>query len=85
MSDVLDEIEMAELLKCEISTVQDKARSGELPGIKFGRSWVFPRTAVLEVLHKLALADRKKPVLTAYFRKPPKRMPMELPRLVVQP
>jgi excisionase family DNA binding protein len=57
VNDVLDEIEAAELFDCEPSTIQEKARNGELPGVKIGRSWRFPRTALLEVLHTKALAN----------------------------
>ena len=46
MNDVLDEVEVACLLACDQKTVQEKARSGVLPAVKFGRSWRFPRTAL---------------------------------------
>lgn len=58
MKEVLTEQEVAELLDCEKSTVQEKARSGDLPGIKFGRSWVFPKTALLQSLHADAMRNR---------------------------
>lgn len=61
MNDVLNESEVAKLLDCEPLTVQEKARMGELPGVKFGRSWMFPRTALLEVLHTKALANKPMP------------------------
>lgn len=60
LNDVLDESEVAELLDCEPSTVQESARRGELPAVKFGRSWRFPRTALLEALHTKALANKPK-------------------------
>ena len=60
MNDVLDEAEVAELLDCEPKTVQEKARLGKLPAVKFGRSWRFPRSALMEALHKLALENTPK-------------------------
>ena len=60
MNDVLNEAEVAEILDCEPSTVQEKARLGELPAIKFGRSWRFPRVALLESLNARALANKPK-------------------------
>lgn len=61
MNDVLDEIEVAQILDCEPKTVQEKARCGELPAVKFGRSWRFPRTALLQSLNEMALANKPKP------------------------
>jgi hypothetical protein len=40
MNDVLNENEVAEILDCEPATVKEKARNGELPAVKFGRSWL---------------------------------------------
>lgn len=56
MNDILTEKEVADLLSCEPETVQARARSAELPGLKFGKSWVFPRSALLHRLHNQALA-----------------------------
>lgn len=47
----------AELLLCEPLTVQAKAAAGELPGLKLGRSWVFPREALMSTLNAQALAQ----------------------------
>lgn len=58
MDDVLDDSEVATLLDCDVRTVQEKARTGELPAIKFGRSWRFPKTALLHVLNELALKSK---------------------------
>jgi excisionase family DNA binding protein len=60
MNDVLDEVEVAEILDCEPKTVQEKARLGELPAIKFGRSWRFPRAALMQSLNDLALSNKAK-------------------------
>lgn len=85
LKDVLDENDVAELLDCEPSTVQEKARQGELPAVKFGRSWRFPRAALLESLNAKALANKPKPPLdpkgvTVGKVKSP-RQPPTLPRL----
>lgn len=45
---------VALLLKCSVRTVEDKARAGALPGVKFGESWVFPTQALLEAVNALA-------------------------------
>lgn len=61
LPDVLTVAQMAELLDCTQETVEDKTRERTLPGLKFGRSWVYPREAVLEVLRQQALAHVRPP------------------------
>ena len=83
MKDVMSKDEVAEILDCEPVTVEEKARTGELPGVKFGRSWIFPRTALLECLHTKALENTKprepvKPAAKA-VKNPFKRSPPQLP------
>lgn len=56
-SDVLSPEEMAQLLDCEVSTVDDKLRAGLLPGVKMGRSWVCPRSALMQALHDEAMKN----------------------------
>ena len=58
MNDILDEAEVAALLACEPSTVQAMAREGELPAVKFGKHWRFPRAALLEVVNRRALENK---------------------------
>jgi excisionase family DNA binding protein len=58
--DILTVDQVAALLDCTPVTIEAKARDAELPAVKFGRSWVFPRTALLEVLHAKALANTHK-------------------------
>jgi excisionase family DNA binding protein len=85
MNDVLCEAEVAQLLDCEPSTIQTKARENELPGVKYGRSWLFPRAALLEVLNRQAMQNltaKPKPSPLATTRKEPgkgKRTPPALP------
>jgi excisionase family DNA binding protein len=54
MNDILTTDEVADLLQCDVVTVENKLRQGELPGIKPGRSWMCPRVALLEVLNQQA-------------------------------
>lgn len=57
LDDILDETQVAHLLGCAPATVQEKALLGILPAVKFGRSWRFPREALLKVLNEQALAN----------------------------
>ena len=82
MNDVLNETEAADLLDCEPSTVQEAARRGELPAVKFGRSWRFPRVALLMALDKKAMenmakkaAVKPKAVQMATVRRMPPALP----------
>jgi excisionase family DNA binding protein len=59
--DILSKDQVADMLDCEPSTVEEKARNHELPGVKIGRSWLFPRQALMQRLNEMALA---KPVPT---------------------
>lgn len=43
-----------ELLRCAPKTVEDMLRAGDLPGRKFGDSWVLPTVAFLEVVNEIA-------------------------------
>lgn len=60
MSEILNEQEVAELLDCAPTTVQELARNKRLPGVQFGRSWRFPRAALLEVVNRMALDHTRK-------------------------
>lgn len=76
---VLNVEEVAAILNCEPSTVQEKARMHELPAVKFGRSWSFPVAALLEFLNSKARDnEQRKPcnpkgvtVSTQTTRQPP--------------
>ncbi|MEZ2293061.1 helix-turn-helix domain-containing protein [Variovorax sp. RCC_210] len=54
--DILNKDQVAQLLDCEPSTVEEKARNHELPAVKIGRSWLFPRQALMQRLNEMALA-----------------------------
>ena len=61
LPEVLTVTHLAELLDCTADTVEERTRSKELPGVKYGRSWVYPRDAVLDVLCRQALAHVRVP------------------------
>lgn len=56
---VLSTEQMASLLDCAETTVEDLARRQELAGLQFGRGWIFPLEANLRVLNDRALARVK--------------------------
>jgi excisionase family DNA binding protein len=56
MNEILTVDEVAALLMCTKETVELCARQGKLPGVKFSRSWVFPREALLQRVNEMALA-----------------------------
>jgi excisionase family DNA binding protein len=49
--------EVAALLRCSAYTVEEAARSGDLPGIKPGGSWIFPSDALQRRLNEKALEE----------------------------
>lgn len=51
---LLDPPQVADLLRCSVRTVEDHARSGTLPGVKFGEGWVFPFDALMRAINRLA-------------------------------
>lgn len=55
LSELLTATEVAAMLQCEPDTVEEKTRRRELPAVRFGRSWVYPRVALMQVLNRLAL------------------------------
>lgn len=85
MNDILTEKEVAKLLDCEPTTVQEKARNADLPGLKFGRSWVFPRSALMEVLHTKAMARTHTTAnpLATFVGKSKRKAPPVLPTLTL--
>lgn len=55
---VLDVAEVATLMRCSPKTVQERARTGDLPGLKWGDDWVFPAGALARRLDELAMQPR---------------------------
>lgn len=56
-NETLDLHGVAALCKAEPETIAQYARSGELPGTKMGKSWVFLRDDVLAFLRKRILQE----------------------------
>jgi excisionase family DNA binding protein len=82
--EILTKQEVAQLLDCELSTIEEKARTRELPGVKIGRSWIFPRQALLQRLNEIALAKPDAPKPTGVIMQPKgRRAPPALPPLPV--
>lgn len=64
--DTLNAAQAADMLFADIETIHILARSGELPGAKVGKSWVFLREDVIEFLRgrvRTETGQRKQPVL----------------------
>ena len=51
--------QVAQLLSCAADTVRERARMGDLPGLKFGSDWVFPTEAFQLRLTEMALDQAK--------------------------
>lgn len=82
MNDILTKEEVAILLDCEPSTAEEKARTHELPAVKYGKRWLFPKEAMLSHLNAQALAHlNKKAPLQAGTLVSLKKLPPKLPDL----
>jgi excisionase family DNA binding protein len=46
----------AKLLQCSVKTIEERLRTGDLPGEKFGDSWVLPGQALIERVNEMAKA-----------------------------
>lgn len=92
LPETLDIEEAAALMKAHADTVQQLARSGELPGAKVGKAWVFMRSDVLAYLRKTIddetaarRRDRRPSPVAIFVSKPPlgrSRPRPELPSFV---
>lgn len=60
MNPLMDSTEVATLLKCSERTVEDHARAGRLPAVKFGDGWMFPTDALLRAVNSMAEAEAAK-------------------------
>jgi len=86
---ILSTANVAQLLDCKETTVAERASAGDLPGVKVGRSWVFPEEALMERLNEMAreeaAARRKKPAAAASAGPLPKPVPAGRGRRSVLP
>lgn len=65
-SDILTVEEACRMVGCAEQTLLARLRSGNLPGLKLGKSWVIPQAAFVSRLNELAAVEaerRKKPVV----------------------
>jgi excisionase family DNA binding protein len=59
MIEIYSTVQVAELLSCSTNKVEEMARTGALPGIKPGVSWIFPVEALARQLESMALEEAK--------------------------
>lgn len=84
---ILSLTDVAALMRCAETTVEQKARAGEIPGLLWGDGgWVFPAAALYEHLNRLArenAAGRRTPstVSAVAARAPARRTPPALPSI----
>ena len=87
----LDLHEAADFLKISESTAQEKAASGEIPGAKIGRAWVFLAEDLIDWLKDQVKSQRRErmtrcetanatPLPKRITRKERRRKPPELPQ-----
>ncbi|WP_409520579.1 helix-turn-helix domain-containing protein [Melaminivora sp.] len=50
MQDTINADQCAALLQCTPETVEELTRKGELPGVKFGRGWIYVKSDLLAYL-----------------------------------
>jgi len=60
-TEILASASVAEMLQCTEEQVELLARQRVLPGLKFGRGWVFPAAALLHVLNQRAIQEMNTP------------------------
>ena len=60
LSPILNSKDVSELLQCSIRTVEDYARAGRLPSVKFGDGWVFPSEALIQAVNRMAAVEAAK-------------------------
>lgn len=66
--------QVAELLGCTEEIVAERIHQGDLPGARFGRSWVIPVDALRERLKEKALEEAQE--RRHGQNKPPRRKPI---------
>jgi len=60
LSPILYSKDVSELLQCSVRTVEDYARAGRLPSLKFGDGWVFPTEALIQTVNCMAKEEAAK-------------------------
>ena len=69
ITEVFDSADVAKMLRCAETTVEERARKGDIPGVNFGDGWIFPAKALFARLNELALEQAAKR-LDPGFHKP---------------
>ncbi|WP_153116261.1 MerR family transcriptional regulator [Rhodocyclus tenuis] len=72
---------VAKILQCDRETACRRLAGGDLPGLKFGRSWIVPAAAFYQRINELAIeqaaerkvAGRPAPMLGSASDPPPRR------------
>lgn len=57
MTEILTTDVLAEMLRCDEKTVCERLVVGDLPGTKFGRSWIVPSDALFKRINELAIEE----------------------------
>ncbi len=83
---ILSASEVAILMRCSQKTVEEHARTGDIPGLLWGDGgWVFPAQALYNRLNELAveqaLKRRQPPEILTVLVANPKRARREPPKL----
>jgi excisionase family DNA binding protein len=82
--ETINSAQCAELLHCTPEQVEELARTGEIPGLKIGRSWLFVRTDLLDYLAEKARQEaemrraKRQPGVSQVVVKPRRRQPPAL-------
>jgi excisionase family DNA binding protein len=58
--DLLTVEQVATMFDCSAETIELETREGRLPGVKLGRSWRYPRAALMRVLNERAIAEMER-------------------------
>ncbi len=75
----------AKLLHCTAEQVEELARAGEIPGLKFGRAWLFVRADLLSYLAEKAREEaqqrraKRQPITPIHLATPVKQRPLRRP------
>lgn len=70
--------QVAEALGCEVAHVNTMAATHKLPGVKLGRSWRFPESALMRFFDEQATANLTRPASApsvVTFKKPQRGKP----------
>lgn len=63
LSPILTSKDVSDLLQCSVRTVEDCARAGRLPSLKFGDGWIFPAEALIQAVNRMAETEAAKRAL----------------------